>query len=703
MYLFDLAMKTTLQAIGHFDTTEIAFEVASVILLASLAIWGGFVLRPHLSFLKAMRAATNLVAVTARNGKLTSDDKLAVLNKGLKGNAVVWEAWIPYVKSLRNDPSRKGERVNPIDPYAWFSVDRLPGRGYEKWATTMAGVSLTVGLLFTFIGLTAALLKVGEAGADTAQLRLAISDILRISSAKFITSMAGIVAYIGWTLVARAHMSSQSKLATKFASAIQTLSAPVTPEAVLMDQLAQAEEQTRLMRTQADDMAVAFDMKIGQRFDALPAAVSAVLQPALENSMRPVVAAIQDMGTTIGAGNQAAVGGMLKDLMSGVHDATGRDMSVLAESMRNAAAELTAAKSGIGSGGAEFGEMLARASSDMNAASARMADAMESRIGDLDNRMKSIDDVLSSGASRIDAMGTGMSDRLAEGLRHAMESIASASTAGADVARQHAQAGLAPVLSELTSLMSEMKKSADESRGALVDGGQSAARHLAEALANVGKELSSASTQASTELAGAFQSSTTRMLAAVEESVSGYRVATEALSARLAVVERGFGDLNAAVQRNVGHLETVGTSLTAAGRDFGAASDQLREATLPVLSTLETVSNAATGAREALQLVQETGGAMRDAASAMADASEAAISAFASYEKRFDGVDASLGQTVATLRDGVIELGTRVSEVVQSYDEHLAKAVNSLSGGVNELVEAVDGIGARVTAAAVAA
>jgi hypothetical protein len=47
--------------------------------------------------------------------------------------------------------------VNLVDPHVLFTADRLPGHGYEKWASTWAGVFLTLGLLFTFVGLSAAL------------------------------------------------------------------------------------------------------------------------------------------------------------------------------------------------------------------------------------------------------------------------------------------------------------------------------------------------------------------------------------------------------------------------------------------------------------------------------------------------------------------------------------------------------------------
>jgi hypothetical protein len=690
MPVFNYLVESIVAGISAFATREIAFVVAFSILGCSIAIWAAFTLRPHLVFTSKLKAATKLVRDTRANGKLSTEDRLALIDKGLKGNLVVAEAWDPYRRSLRIDPNRKDGRLNPIDPHSWFALDRLPGRGYEKCAATMAGVSLTVGLLFTFIGLTAALFRVGQAGADTAQLRLAIAEILQISSAKFITSMAGILAYIGWSVVARQYNSAQSKLISRFASAVQTLTAPVSPEALLLDQLQEARDQTARMKTQADDMAIAFDRVVGQRFDALPAAVNAVLRPALEQSMRPVVEAIQGMGSTIGAGNQAAIGGMLTDLMTGVKDATGQEMNLLASTMREAAAELANAKSGIGSGGAEFGQMLARASEGMTAASTRMVDAMERRMGEIDARMQSLDSTLSSGASRLDTMGSSMSDAMAEGLRRAMESVAAASAAGADTARQHAQAGLAPVLEELAALMADIRNSAEGGRAALVAGGEQAANQLGNALQAAGNELAAASRKASAELASSFQASTEQMLRSVEASVASYRTATESLATRLSVVERGFGDLEASTRRNVGQMEAAGASMGDAGRSFGLASDQLRQAASPVLATLEAANTAASGARSALEIVQQTSEAMRTAAKAMEASSDAAVDAFGSYEQRFAGVDASLGQTVGKLRDGIIELGNEVTAVVTKYDEHLARAVGSLQVGVESIVDALE-------------
>ena len=67
---------------------------------------------------------------------------------------------------------------------------------------------------FTFVGLSAALLQVagdGHGGAlSPEKLRTAVGNILGISSVKFITSLAGILAYIGWSIVARSRRTPKT-------------------------------------------------------------------------------------------------------------------------------------------------------------------------------------------------------------------------------------------------------------------------------------------------------------------------------------------------------------------------------------------------------------------------------------------------------------------------------------------------------------
>ena len=685
MQVFETVTGFLVNAISHFSNKEIAFEAAYAILGASVLLWGVLVAWPHHRFATAIRRGVKKAKDVAATNGMNPEDRLAALDADLKGNPILADSWRPYREALRPYPQKEGLFTNTVDPYAWFAPERLPGRGYEKWASTLAGVSLTVGLLFTFVGLSAALFKVGDASTNTEMLRKAIGEILNISSAKFITSMAGIVAYIGWTVLARFYF--------KFASAVQRLSVMTTPEVLLLDQLAATNNQTDRLKRLFDDLTVAFDSSLtkvlAERLDSLPTAVGDVLRPTLESTVRPVVAAIADMGGTIGAGNHAALEGMIAGLMTEIRGSAGREMEGLAQAMRETADELRSARSGIGAEGAEFGRTLTQAAEDMSASAKRLADTFESRLNEMDA-------TLASGAQRLDQMGGSMSAAMEEGLRQAVDGIASAAREAAQAARGQAQAELAPLLAELKLLVGEIRASAEDSRGALVAGGQEAAGQLQSALSVVSEHLAQASSRASEEIVGAYQEATASVLQTVESSVAGYTAATDALASRLQTVERGFATLEGSIQRSTGRLDETGGAMATAGRTIGAATDQLRAAAAPVVSALQAVEGAASNTQASTRALVEAGETIRAAIDALGGAAQSAGDAFKAYDDRFAGVDESLGRTVETLRNGIHTLGTPVTQVVSEYDRHFASAIEKLRGAIGELSEAVQDISPQV-------
>src|SRR4051794_22461202 len=104
MRWFESIVNAVVDLISSFATKEIAFAFAFAILLIGLAVWAGLVLRPHLAFMGAIRNATRSVRAIIGGSKDTSDDRLALIDKQLKTNAVLREAWRSYRLSLRPDP-----------------------------------------------------------------------------------------------------------------------------------------------------------------------------------------------------------------------------------------------------------------------------------------------------------------------------------------------------------------------------------------------------------------------------------------------------------------------------------------------------------------------------------------------------------------------------------------------------------------------
>ena len=411
-------------------------------------------------------------------------------------------------------------------------------------------------------------------------------------------------------------------------------------------------------------------LEAANRMDASTQRMAGVLEAKLVDIETSLSASAQGLGT--------AGGDMMRTVSEGLRDVLAQLSDVGAQSAEAA-----------GTGGVEFGQILLETASRMDSSTQRMAAALE-------DKLSSLEATLTTGAQGIGAAGSDMTRSVAEGLQDVLGRFSEAGSRSAEAARERAQAELAPVLNELKTLMTGIRDSADESRGALVAGGRSAASDLEAAIGRVSERLIDASGQASSDLLNAFHDSTGRILVTVEDAISGYRTATEALAARIETVERGIGELEQAFRRDVALLQTTGDVLTTAGSSVGTAADRLRQATAPVLSTLQTVEGAASRAQETLATVHASGQAMRETATALASASRAAADAFDSYERRFAGVDDALKGTFEHMRDGTVMLGSQVSEVVGRYDEHLGRAIGLLSQGVADIAEAVDDIGGKI-------
>lgn len=361
-------------AISHFDNKDLAFAIAFTILVVAVGIWAFFYLRRHRPWLRPIRhLSTELRRL--RGDNLNARERLTQADGAFDAEPALASLWWEYRKNLKPNPQTEGF-LNLIDPRLWFSVESLPGRGYEQWCATWAGVFLTVGLLFTFIGLSAALLKVGSInGADSAAMKAAITGILGVSSAKFITSIAGLLAYIGFSLVTRHYQSIQQAAARELADAVQQLSLPLAPELLLYEQHETARRQLTRLERLADDLAVAIDTKLERRFTALAADFGhnlGAMQQDLPSAAAPIVAAIQHMSQTVA-----------EEFSKQIQQATSGGVNTVEARFTAVAAELARIKDGMGGAGEAFGEDIRRAAAELREAAGKMGQGLDFRSSEL--------------------------------------------------------------------------------------------------------------------------------------------------------------------------------------------------------------------------------------------------------------------------------------------------------------------------------
>ena len=208
--------------ISLFSGKTLAVTIALLVLGAALAIWLVIRFVFERPFLTVYNQLSNSITA-AREPDRSQEQVLARIGNAFAKSPLA-DSWEQYKASLEFSD---GHVFNYTDAAPFFDSDRLEGHNYVKWSSTLGGVFLTVGLFFTFVGLSAALLQVagdGHGGAlSPDKLRGAVENILGISSVKFITSLAGILAYIGWSLAARFQADAQDRAVGHLVAEIRRL------------------------------------------------------------------------------------------------------------------------------------------------------------------------------------------------------------------------------------------------------------------------------------------------------------------------------------------------------------------------------------------------------------------------------------------------------------------------------------------------
>jgi hypothetical protein len=662
-------------AIGTFDNKDLAFAIAMGILVLAALIFIFLHFRGHRRWVKPIRR----LSATLKKMQETDDDaemRLIQADKVFEAENKLFILWREYRKHLIKNPKAPGY-LNLIDPKTWFSLESLPGRGYEHWCSTWAGVFLTIGLLFTFIGLSAALLKVGGIdGGDSAAMKAAITGILGVSSAKFITSIAGLIAYIFFSLVTRRYQASQQTAVLELTDAIQHLSMPLTPEILLYEQNETASRQLTRMERLTDDLAVAIDAKLEQRLKVLSTDfgvhLGSIQQDLPKETSKPIVKALDDLADHLGSLKDnlpretnapivQAIEKMTQDIASEfsrqVQQTAGGEIDTVVDRFTAVAQELASIKGGMGEAGKSFGN-------DIGAAARILSEAAEKMGAGLDNRSERLALTIGQFGGKLDNI------------------LASLSQVPSDIS-QALNSTLNRLTEAVEALMVRLTQGGQDGGDALREGGQQAGREIENAVERAGSEFDRQVAQATNQLVVQFGTAQASLQGAINE-----------LTNRLNMVESSLKTLPGAVAAQVQNLNAAGQTFQTAGQAVTAASGALQQSSQPLLQTAATITTGLgellQGVEKAADIQEQTSKACQAALEGLKRAAEAAERTFKTHEDRFGRADIDLAKAVESLRAGVEQVARETQGVFAEYENHITSIVSSLGGVASELQEVAE-------------
>jgi hypothetical protein len=233
---------------GFFALSWVPWTLSALLIAAAVAIWLDF--RRRLGpVVQGLEDALRVVEEAPSAGAL--HDRFASINQRLAANPVIGNAWRAFERTLVPVPGQEGALGATRRPREDLSESIFTGAGINlRFYTAVPNYLVGLGLLFTFVGLVAALYfaSAGVAAANIQEAQAALGDLLAAATFKFVTSIAGLGASIVYSSREKTQLYRLGHRLDALCTALEQRLVPVTPEYLGTVQLAEMRSQSMLLR-----------------------------------------------------------------------------------------------------------------------------------------------------------------------------------------------------------------------------------------------------------------------------------------------------------------------------------------------------------------------------------------------------------------------------------------------------------------------
>jgi hypothetical protein len=371
-----------------------AIVVAALALLALLVAWGALTWWRIVRLRRLVRAA----------GKGSEFKEQVERIDAALSQSLFAATWGEYRECL------KKEDVGILylrHPGEYFGLHAIGNTSFPaRFFAATHGYFIGVGLLFTFIGLVAALkfAAAGVASPDIAVAKEALNSLLSAASFKFMTSIAGLGCSLLLSVGARTVTYAIENCAQGLARDLEGAMVPVFVESLAYDQLGVTRAQL-----------AALD-KLNTR---LPAEVAREIEPRLAVALAPVIGALHELKDGIKGSDSSELPGVLEGFATELRRSAGAEIKQLATQLAEVGAAIGKTQQHIGNSGQAFAEQMGTAAAQLLSAAVTMRDSMDSRVNAVGGRIEQLAEALARNEARLATAATTAARGMAETVKGA--------------------------------------------------------------------------------------------------------------------------------------------------------------------------------------------------------------------------------------------------------------------------------------------
>ena len=597
--------------------------------------------------------------------------------------------WLEFSETILN---REPVVEISVRPSVFLSAadaehDGLWLRFLDHWGS----VFVSVGLLFTFFGLVAALSVasatisqvVAQAGgasatgdAGSVQIQQSLALLLNTASAKFWTSIAGLLSGILIGFCERDGARMVNSRFDELNRQIERVTQTVTTESLSNRMVGEIQKQSSHMA----DFTTQFRFNVTEALaDALTRsmppvmtgsvsdALSERMPKVMSDAMEPVISTLEGMTNRLTSMNEDAIRQMTGDFGSAVSQSAGAEIKAVAETLSAMPAQ------------------IAGAATEMRNAAQALTEGM-SRI--TDNAERNVDDTRRKLDAQLEAAVQGLSDA-ARAIRESMEQVgqnmrSSSEQAGSAFGNEIAEAvrrierstennavALDLAVEKLSgatrSMTADMSSETTKAMQSLRETVELMARSVTDVSGNMTRGVS----ESANDVTERFLSAAMAMQEAVNRNSEQVGKAVEAIVTASKTAEKGVGDA----------AEAVGETLSAKGREAAGEVGKLVEAIVSASRAAEKGVGDAAGA-----IGETLSSKGREAAAQVVDGSAEVLNQFkGTVDRLWQRVD----ELSVTLNTVASRIGTHAT-ALEGTTRAARDTETAMSGAARTLVNATE-------------
>lgn len=694
-------------------------EWAVPLIMALLAGLCGFILwwnysRHHVGLITALDHRLDVIgdveqASTAPEAQQRFASTFMSVDEAMRladGPPALVHAWNEYSETIIDQSAQRIEATAlPGDYFLHLGDDT---RVLAWWANLFVAFGLT----FTFLGIIAALTATTNnlQGGDAGQMSAALQTLLKLTAAKFWTSIIGVVASVVLRFLDRRWHSAALKRLNRLTQAIERGTSYVPPQRLAAEQLRELKQQSIALTEFSHQLAVSIGDALGQQLQPVVAGLSGI-QTTIDDFKS---GSLNDFGTKLGEtikenagaemqGLAAALEGMtanlgsVNDRLEGASGQASEQITTAAREFSTASEAMTRAFAGLG---ADISGMAGQLASQTEAAEQRTRARVAEDRASYDAMAGGQRDVMRAIGEEMRIASTGASAEMVRAVKEAVgEAMAESSTAirGALEGFAGATAGIQGAFDQMRAQVAGLSET-------MAGSANVAAERNSEVLARAAAALEAAAAQAQSGMGAALDDAITRSAEASARAISTafaafgerFDAASAGLVQTLVTTAGRMETLAGAIERSssaagdhAGKLTEAGREAQAVGTMLGRAANDVSGAAGPIREAVSTIQTSVGSSQELLRRVGEQGERNRAAIETIAGTLErtsgAATQAWEGYRDRFADVDSSLERALEQIKGASAEHATALVTQAGRIDTALALAVDRLASALDDI------------------